>query len=151
VCLFVWVFACVFACLLFCLFAQEYNNDSISWILSRIWAKVAEAKYKSLNKKDRSSNLFVCSFVRLLVCLIVCVLVCLCVCVFVCLCVFVCFACFSCVGHIWRLPLKVHMYWLSAQVSCAGVPPLNTLQLGTVPQYCRLQGPLSRFSLYWTV
>ena len=32
------------------------------------------------------------------------------------------------------------MYWLNVQVICAGVPPLNTLKLGTVPQYRRLKG-----------
>ena len=32
------------------------------------------------------------------------------------------------------------MYWLNVQVICAGVPPLNTLKLGTVPQYRILKG-----------
>ena len=82
--------------------------------------------------KDRNSKLFVCVFVCLFV--VVCLFVCLFVCVlFVCLCVRLCvflFRIFNCVGHIWRLPLKVHRYWLNVQVICAGVPPLNTLKLG---------------------
>ena len=96
--------------------------------------------------KDRNSKLFVCLFVCVCVCWFVCLLICLFSCLFVCvfvLCVLVyVFACFDfyCVEHIWRLPLKVHMYWFNVQVICAGVPPLNTLKLGTVPQYRILMG-----------
>jgi len=81
----------------------------------------------------------VCLFVYLVGWLFVCVFVCLCVC----LGVFI--SIFNCVRHIWRLPLKVHMYWLNVQVVCAGVPPLNTLKLGTVPQYLILKGLLAQF------
>jgi len=150
-------------CLLFrlfvCLFVCLCRNMCLTtcWGQSGILAKVVDAKYKALKMKDISSKLFVCLFdcvfsggslfVYLFVCLFVCLLVCVCVC----LCVRL-FRFFNCVGHIWRLPLKVHMYWLNVQVICAGVPPLNTLKLGTVPQYRILKGAtIAIFSLCWTV
>ena len=48
--------------------------------------------------------------------------------------------------------LKVHMYWLNVQVICAGVPPLSTFKLGTVPQYRIAKGAtIAVFPLCWTV